>query len=192
MKAVKLLLLEKGAELMHKNGYQNTSIKNIVDAAKVPKGSFYYYFESKEMFGLEIINLFSENIISKLENATSEITQNKITGLYSFFETQFNDIIENNYSGGSALGNFALELADVNDLFCEALNIVYSSIIRIISQVLTNAKDNDEISDEIDCDSFAQFIFYSFEGAIMQMKITKNRNSINNFNKYVFDTMLVD
>src|SRR3954463_55362 len=43
-------LLEAGIKVMATRGYNGTSIKDIVDAADVPKGSFYTYFKSKEDF----------------------------------------------------------------------------------------------------------------------------------------------
>ena len=43
-------LLEKGIELLWSKGYNATSVNNIVKEANIPKGSFYFYFNSKEDF----------------------------------------------------------------------------------------------------------------------------------------------
>ena len=48
-------LLQVGAELISTQGYNNTGIKAILDAAGVPKGSFYYYFASKEELFRELV-----------------------------------------------------------------------------------------------------------------------------------------
>ena len=45
-------ILDAGTELMLRKGYHGTGIQQIVDAAGVPKGSFYSYFKSKEDFVL--------------------------------------------------------------------------------------------------------------------------------------------
>jgi TetR/AcrR family transcriptional repressor of nem operon len=42
-------ILEKGASIIHKRG-SITPNQEILDAARVPKGSFYHYFKSKEDF----------------------------------------------------------------------------------------------------------------------------------------------
>ena len=39
-------IVRKGAALIHAQGYNATGIKQILDAAGVPKGSFYFYFKS--------------------------------------------------------------------------------------------------------------------------------------------------
>lgn len=41
-------LIESAIYLFEKNGYTQTSVQDIVEHANVTKGSFYYYFESKE------------------------------------------------------------------------------------------------------------------------------------------------
>ena len=48
-------LLATGYQLIAKKGFTAVGIKQILDTAGVPKGSFYHYFESKEAFGEAII-----------------------------------------------------------------------------------------------------------------------------------------
>ena len=43
-------LLELGVRLLSENGYNGTGLKQILDEAGVPKGSFYNYFPSKEAY----------------------------------------------------------------------------------------------------------------------------------------------
>ncbi len=65
-------LLEAGAELMLRKGYHGTGIQQIVDAAGVPKGSFYNYFKSKEDFALAAMEHTSCDHISGFEDALQE------------------------------------------------------------------------------------------------------------------------
>ena len=43
---------------MHERGYAGASVRDIVQAAGVPQGSFTNHFASKEAFGLEILDLY--------------------------------------------------------------------------------------------------------------------------------------
>ena len=52
-------IIRKGAELIHAQGFNATGLQQILQTAGIPKGSFYFYFKSKEAFGLEIINYFN-------------------------------------------------------------------------------------------------------------------------------------
>ena len=45
-KDAKAALLREGVGLIHRKGYNNTGIQEILQAADVPKGSFYHYFKN--------------------------------------------------------------------------------------------------------------------------------------------------
>jgi TetR/AcrR family transcriptional regulator, transcriptional repressor for nem operon len=47
--------LEVGLLTFHRHGYAATGIQEILESAKVPKGSFYHYFASKEEFAREVV-----------------------------------------------------------------------------------------------------------------------------------------
>jgi TetR/AcrR family transcriptional repressor of nem operon len=52
-------ILDMGAQIVHQKGFNATGIQEVLNAAAVPKGSFYFYFKSKEEFGLQLIDHFS-------------------------------------------------------------------------------------------------------------------------------------
>ncbi|PYD49205.1 TetR/AcrR family transcriptional regulator [Novacetimonas pomaceti] len=53
--ATRLLLLEQAWPLVARMGFASTSINDVLAAAHVPKGSFYYYFASKDVFGQDLL-----------------------------------------------------------------------------------------------------------------------------------------
>jgi AcrR family transcriptional regulator len=48
---------------MHRRGYNATGVADIVEAAGVPKGTFYAQFESKQAFTCEVVEAWSRNEI---------------------------------------------------------------------------------------------------------------------------------
>src|ERR1700761_4706233 len=51
-------ILNEGLKLVHTHGFANASVRDIVAAAGVPQGSFTNNFDSKEAFGVEILDLY--------------------------------------------------------------------------------------------------------------------------------------
>src|SRR5580658_286497 len=51
-------LLTNGRKVVLERGYVGASVRDIVEAAGVPQGSFTNLFESKEAFALEILELY--------------------------------------------------------------------------------------------------------------------------------------
>src|ERR1700675_2490804 len=54
-------ILTEGLRVVHERGFAGASVRDIVQAAGVPQGSFTNHFASKEAFGLEVIDLYFAN-----------------------------------------------------------------------------------------------------------------------------------
>jgi AcrR family transcriptional regulator len=57
-------LLQQSIELFEKRGFSETSIQDIVDALGVTKGTFYYYFKSKEQLLMQIHLRYIDEILN--------------------------------------------------------------------------------------------------------------------------------
>jgi AcrR family transcriptional regulator len=55
-------IIRIGAQLIHSQGYKATGLQQILDVAGIPKGSFYFYFKSKDDFGCAVIDYFTFTI----------------------------------------------------------------------------------------------------------------------------------
>src|SRR5215207_6664352 len=49
-------ILDAGAELFRRRAYSSIGVAEICTVAGVPKGSFYYFFASKQALALEVVN----------------------------------------------------------------------------------------------------------------------------------------
>ena len=54
-------LLKIAYELFLSRGYENTSVDEIIAKAQIAKGTYYYYFPSKEQMLEDIIDMMIEN-----------------------------------------------------------------------------------------------------------------------------------
>lgn len=66
------LILEKAYQHLAKNGYDNTSLKNIAKSIGITKPAIYYYFNSKEELFVTLLNY----IIEEFENDFKNILNN--------------------------------------------------------------------------------------------------------------------
>src|SRR6267378_8526978 len=57
-------ILTEGLRVVHERGFAGASVRDIVEAAKVPQGSFTNHFASKEAFCLEILDLYFKDVRS--------------------------------------------------------------------------------------------------------------------------------
>ena len=61
-------LIRTGLVYLTERGYCAVAVDEILRAAGVPKGSFYYHFQSKEDFGGALIDAYNEFFSSKLRS----------------------------------------------------------------------------------------------------------------------------
>ncbi|PWA12162.1 TetR family transcriptional regulator [Pueribacillus theae] len=67
----KINLINSAVHLFEKQGYMQTSVQDIVEHANVTKGSFYYYFDSKE----DLLYLIHDEFIEYELKKVTEITE---------------------------------------------------------------------------------------------------------------------
>jgi TetR/AcrR family transcriptional repressor of nem operon len=93
-------ILTVGAEIIHRKGFNNTGIQEILKAAEVPKGSFYFYFKSKEDFGLNLIDFFGNILFAKSDEYLNDSRGTPIERLRRFFNEFLTYFQENDFKGG--------------------------------------------------------------------------------------------
>ena len=129
-------LIEIGAEIMHLKGFNNTGIKEILQAADVPKGSFYNYFESKEDFGLQVIDYFVDymavvagGVLGDHSVSPLERIRKLLTGFIELFRAK-------GYGYGCPIGNLSQEMGDLSPAFREKLKYALDSLANTYADAL--------------------------------------------------------
>ena len=182
MEDKKRKIIEKGLSLMHIKGYNGTGLREIVKAASIPKGSFYYYFESKEHFAIEAMKFYYER---KHEDAKRLLSDKNISPLRRI-EDLFAYWIEEDFSRvkferGCLLGNLAIEMSDINRDIGSAVDRDFKVFESLLTICLTEAKEANELNPSSDVEKLAEFIWNSWEGAILRMKASKSRRPLKIF-----------
>lgn len=185
----RLAIIREGARLIHSKGYNNTGLSDILTSAGVPKGSFYFYFKSKDDFGLAVIDYFWA-FIEAMGKRYLEGSGTPLQRLERFIDA-YEDIFEKmSLSCGCPIGNLMQEMSDLNESFREKVEDVYSRMTGAIGKCLQEAKEKGEIPADLDPAQAAQFILNSWEGAIMHMKLTKSKEPLKVFKRLVFERIL--
>jgi len=60
-------ILDTGSRIIAGKGFSCVGLNEILQAAEVPKGSFYHYFKSKELFGQAMLEGFFEEYLGRID-----------------------------------------------------------------------------------------------------------------------------
>jgi TetR/AcrR family transcriptional repressor of nem operon len=168
-------ILEAAAELMHLQGYQATSLDDVLRESGVGKGNFYYHFKSKEDLGYAILDQAIASFLGKtLEPCFSDASIPRLAQIRCFLGRVLAAQRQRNCVGGCALGNLASELSDVHEGFRARLSGVFSVWRARLTQALAEAQVEGSVSAECRPEAVALFLVASLEGAILMTKLTKD------------------
>jgi TetR/AcrR family transcriptional repressor of nem operon len=177
--------------MIHAEGYAATGLQSIVEAADTPKGSFYTYFASKEAFGAEVIDEYSSRGQIKLRDFLCNPEFPPLARLEAYFDDRIEAFRAANYARGCLMGNFSAEAADHSTLIREHLAKHFEAWSDLFRECLLEAQKQGAISGHIPAASLANFIFNSWEGALLRMRAEKSDTPLIEFKKVIFGTLLI-
>ena len=183
-------LVDAGLQLMLDQGYHQTGIQDVLQAAGVPKGSFYYYFPSKEAFGLAVIAQFAAAYVARLEQWLGETTLSPLTRLRRHQEDLLARFERRGCRGGCLIGNLSQELADHNPCLQAQLDAVLTRWRERYAQLFREAQAVGELRTDLDPQQLAEFYLTSFEGALLRAKVSKSPAPLRLFMTMMFDGVL--
>lgn len=186
----KARILSAGARIIHLKGYHNTGIQELVTAAGIPRGSFYFYFKSKEEFGLELLDYYTHAICAVVDQPSKDSPVSPLARLRRFCDWSFTSLEGNDFKGGCPIGNLSQEMADINENFREKLKDAFDAIKKAIAIHLKEAQERKEIPDSLDVPELTDFVVSSFQGALLQMKVTRSRAPRKAFEQMIFERIL--
>lgn len=178
----KKTLLETGSALMLCKGYHGTGIQQIVDAAGVPKGSFYNYFKSKEDFVIAAMEHSSRDAIGAFERVLTEGGLPPDQRIITAFRRMIDAFVkQKDYTRGCFVGNMCQEMADTNSSIAEKAEYLFRRYTSALARCLGELQGTGKSRQALDADKLAEFIFNSWEGAMLRMKSSRNAQPLNAF-----------
>lgn len=172
-------LLDIGYQLIAKKGFTAVGIKQILDTAGIPKGSFYHYFASKEAFGEAIISNYFVHYKERLDTIADQdvSAQQK---LYNYFQNWY-DTQQNGCDHGKCLVvKLSAEVADMSESMRLALNAGYQQIINwLAEQIKAGWADNSVPRfDNVAAESMAKRWYFAWLGASLIAKTSQTNTPL--------------
>ena len=180
-------LLEVGQQLFINSSFNSVGLNDILKEAGIPKGSFYHYFESKEDFGIQVVEFYAQQNVEALEEILAIESLSPYEKLKSFFQANIEHYEDIEYCQGCLMANLSQELADVNERLRCKLNEHSQLMVDRIAECVSQLSGDDLNLGALQAGEAAQVLMNSWQGAIMKMKLEKSRQPLDVFMKYFFN-----
>ncbi|MEV4812196.1 TetR family transcriptional regulator C-terminal domain-containing protein [Micromonospora avicenniae] len=167
-------ILEAAATLLEQRGYSALGVAEICSTAGVPKGSFYYFFESKQALALTVIDEhWATQRQQWVELLGSDL--DPLRRLRDLFEaTEEVQRTGQQRAGvvtGCLFGNLALELSTQAEGIRGRLQEIFDAQIDLIEQVVVEAKERGQAGPSVDARDAARSIVAQIEGRALLAKL---------------------
>jgi AcrR family transcriptional regulator len=122
-------IVDASAELMRRQGYAATGMKQIVTTASAPFGSVYHFFPGgKEELGAETIR-WSGAEYGKLLAAVLDTSPDLVTGMRAFFDGAAEHLVATGYADACPIATIALEVSSHSEVLRQACAEVFEGWI---------------------------------------------------------------
>lgn len=175
-------------EQFHRFGFQGCSVEDITSAAKVPKGSFYNHFGSKEDLLLEVLGRYRA---ASPRAVLADKSLSPLKRLKKYFEQFAQIFVEGKCKGGCMLGNVAIEMADHSEAVQAYLASTFVGWAQLITAVITEAKEQGELKADADPAALAGFLLSAWQGTLLRVRATRDPKLIKEFQRIAFGVLLI-
>jgi TetR/AcrR family transcriptional repressor of nem operon len=183
-------ILANGLKVVLERGYVGASVRDIVEAAGVPQGSFTNHFASKEAFSLEILDLYFANNRVVIANTLRNDALPPLKRLRAYIDASITAIRNHGTKNGCLIGNFAAEASDHSEIIRKRVSGIYAEVREAMTDCLKAAVKDGELPKSLKANEVATFIATGLQGAWLVSKVERDLAFAENFKKTLFSTVL--
>jgi len=169
----KTRLMEAANDLIWESSYGSTSVDAICERAKVKKGSFYYFFESKSELAVEALEADWQSKKPELDSIFSSTTP-PLERFERYFKRAYNKQLALQEKNGRVLGCPLFTLGSEISTLEPSIRSKVQSILAQHVKYLTSAVRDAQAAGLVrggDAEEKARRVFACYQGSLMQARI---------------------
>ncbi|MBM9520806.1 TetR/AcrR family transcriptional regulator [Desulforhopalus vacuolatus] len=175
-------ILTAAEEIMLEKSFHSVGLKQILDAARVPKGSFYHYFSSKEQFGVEMLKDYMGESTTAKQQALSpkNLESDPVKRLFNMLDGAVTSIESVSEKFPCLALKLASEVVDLSEPMREELAKGFEKWITLFVDVFEEAKKKGVLSETLNSSKEAQLIHDLMTGSIHRAVINRSAEPVRN------------
>lgn len=170
MHPTKQRLIDVGLAMLLEHGYNDLGIQALLEAAGIPKGSFYHHFKDKEDFALEVVEQYMQQVHAGLDACLEDQSRPPLERVRRFFEMTQESYRAQGYMG-CLLGGLGQELSGVSEVFRRKIAGCFVEIGNRLAICLEAARKEGHIPADSDTRRMASLLVDCWEGAALRSRL---------------------
>lgn len=167
-------ILAVGQRIMSGKGFSAVGLNEILTEAKVPKGSFYHYFGSKDAFGEALLSSYFEDYLADLDGVMRQPGLTMAQRLLNYFDMWRANQSFLDCQGKCLAVKLAAEVADLSEAMRAVLDRGTSAIIARLRAALERGVEDGSVAIDDTPRQVAESLYQLWLGASVMVKIVRD------------------
>lgn len=181
-------VLESAASIFQKNGFNGTSVDDILKATGLSRSSLYDSFKDKHNLYLETLEYYKSLNVQKLVTI-NEKDVNGLRKLEVLFENVVNHLVENPNDNGCLLVNAAAEMSKQCYKTSQVVCNNRDEVQELLSSWINDAEQKKVVKLNKPAQVYSQFLYSTLCGLRVMSQSGAGKADLNNVVKVALDSL---
>jgi TetR/AcrR family transcriptional repressor of nem operon len=185
-------LITEGLKVLILKGFDGIGLNAILHSAGVPKGSFYYFFKSKEDFAGAVLDAYERHYVHMRNEIFKDTSRSPLQRLRDYFDAAERLHLAEAPLAGCLYGVLSQTAAARSPEFRARLAKVFSTWEAQLRVLLEEAQAVGEVDPNLDAKEAAAFLIDCYEGTLVRMKVDGGRNAFRRFRRLALEPLAIN
>lgn len=170
------VVLQKAMELFWKQGYEKTSLSDLVEHMGIHRRSLYDTFGDKHTLFLKAIDFYEELIKNKIHDGVlhAETARQAIQFIFDFIIEGYED-----KQWGCLIVNSATELAQMDKEIKERAERTFMQTEQLFAELIRKGQQTGEFSSDYDPEGLSEIFQNTLIGIRVQLRMSTNKEKLH-------------
>lgn len=171
-------LLDCGQQLIAAKGFVGVGLSEILGRAEVPKGSFYHYFGSKELYGNALLETYFADYLARLDVLFGQAGTTGAERLNHYLQRWMETQCCDDASTKCLIVKLAAEISDLSDAMRSTMRQGTDSILERLAQCIAAGQVDGSICRSWPPASAALWLYETWLGASLLAKLRRDDSAL--------------
>jgi TetR/AcrR family transcriptional repressor of nem operon len=173
-------ILDVAHPLLLERGFTAVGLAEILAAARVPKGSFYHYFGSKEAFGEAVLETYFTDCLARIDQLLAGPGP-AADRLMAYFDDWMDSQTGEEAQSRCLVVKLGAEVSDLSETMRAALKRGTARITEKLARTLAAGREDGSLKlpPEVDEQVLASTLYQNWLGASLLAKILRERGPLD-------------
>ena len=172
-KSAKQTILDTAQRIVGRKGFSAVGLNEILQAAEVPKGSFYHYFNSKDAFGVVLLDHYFDHYVHGMQQLFDAPGLTQHAKLMRYWHCWIDNQTGCSDAGKCLAVKLGAEVSDLSEPMRLALQRGTARTIGLLAKALRQGVEDGSVVITQHPESLAQRLYALWLGTSVMSKITR-------------------